>query len=165
MRKILILIISCILFLFLIFPTISSLSLNSDYPIWATGNFSGTWGLREYDFLRDFFDGENGDGMVEFEIGELSGYFAKILSNFYFFQGVFYPYENQSKISNISGLCYGHLIGGRIGNISANIDNYDVELREANYCAYGNFNETCFNWRLMLSSGPTFYMKGDFSSF
>ena len=42
---------------------------------------------------------------------------------------------------------------------------YDVELNEANYGAYGNFNETNFDWRLMLSSGPTFYLRGNFTKF
>lgn len=163
MRKKLILFNVCILLF--IMPNISGISYNSDSPIWASGSFSGKWGLREYDFLRDFFDGENGNGMVEYEIGELSGYYGKIFSNLYIIQGEFYPYDNTSRVSNISGICYGHLLGGRIGNISADIDTYEVELREANYGAYGNFNETCFNWRLMLNTGPTFYLKGEFSKF
>ena len=163
MRKILILSILCI-FLF-IMPNISGLSYNSDSPIWASGTFSGKWGLREYDFFADIFDGDNGNGMVEYEIGELSGFYGKIFSNLYIIQGEFYPNDNQSRISNISGICYGHLLGGRIGDIYVDIDAYDIELGEANYGAYGDFNETGFNWRVMLNTGPTFYLKGEFSKF
>jgi len=163
MRKKLILAGLCVLLF--IMPNISGLSYKSDTPFWASGTFSGKWGLREYDFFADFFDGENGNGMVEYEIGELSGFYGKIFHNLYVIQGEFYPYDNQSRVSNISGLCYGHLLGGRIGDIKVDKDNYDIELNEANYGAYGDFNETCFNWRLMLNSGPTFYLKGDFLKF
>jgi hypothetical protein len=163
MRKKLILI--GLFILLFIMPSISSTSYNSDIPLWAAGTISGKWGLREYDFLTDFFDGDNGNGMVEYEIGEISGFYGMILTKVYVFQAVFYPYNNQSRISNITGLCYGHLLGGRIGDINIDVDLYNIELGEANYGAFGNFNETSFNWRLMLNTGPTFYLKGDFFKF
>jgi hypothetical protein len=146
-------------------PNIPSLSYNSEAPVWAIGTFSGKWGLREYDLLADIFDGKNGSGMVEYELGELSGYYGKILGKVYVIQGIFYPHDNQSRISNITGICYGHLLGGRIGDIKVNMDMYNIELSEANYGAFGDFNETCFNWRLMLKTGPTFYLTGDFLKF
>ena len=163
MRKRLILISLCIFLI--IIPNISSLKLNSDIPMWAKGKFTGTWGLREYDFLADIFDGSDGDGMIEHEIGELSGFYGNIINKVYIIQGVFYPHENHSKTSNITGICYGHLLGGRIGDINVNMDTYEIELYEANYGALGDFNETSFNWRLMLRTGPTFYLKGNFISF
>lgn len=152
-------------FLLSIMPTISSTSYNPDSPLWAVGTFSGKWGLREYDLLTDIFDGVNGNGMIEYEIGEISGHYGKIFGKVYVLQGIFYPYNNQSRISNITGLCYGHLLGGRIGDIDIDIDMYNIELNEANYGAFGDFNETHFNWRLMLKTGPTFYIKGDFYKF
>ena len=140
----------------------SSIAYQSDIPIWATGTISGKWGLREYDILTDFFDGDSGNGMIEYEVGEISGFYGKILSKIYVFQAVFYPYNNHSRISNITGLCYGNLMGGRIGDINIDVEMYNIELSEANYGAFGSFNETSFNWRLMLKTGPTFYLKGDF---
>jgi hypothetical protein len=158
-------ILSCIIIFLFILPSTSALTLKSDTPFWASGTFSGKWGLREYDFLADLFDGDNGNGMIEYEIGEISGYYGKIFGSLYVIQGIFYPHENLSRISNITGICYGRLMGGRIGDIKVDIDSYDFELNEANYGAYGNFNETNFDWRLMLSSGPTFYLRGNFTRF
>ena len=114
-------ILSCIIIFIFILPNASALTLKSDTPFWASGTFSGKWGLREYDFLVDLFDGDNGKGMVEYEIGEISGYYGKIFSSLYVIQGIFYPHENQSRISNITGICYGHLMGGRIGDIKVDI--------------------------------------------
>jgi hypothetical protein len=148
-----------------ILPNISSSSIISDIPLWATGVFSGKWGLREYDLLTDLFDGDNGDGMMEYEIGEISGYYSNIFGKVYILRGCFYSHNNISKISNLTGICYGNLMGGRIGNINVNIDLYNIELSETNYGAIGEFNETSFNWRLMLKTGPTFYIKGDFEKF
>ncbi len=160
MKKKLILIL-LIAFLFFM-PSISSLSIISDIPVWSAGTFSGKWGLREYDYIKDFFDGENGDGMTEHEFGEISGYYGKIFSKIYYIQGFFYPYDNNSKISNISGICYEHFLFGKIGSFSIKFDMYNIESNETNYVGFGEFNETFFNWRLMQNIGPTFYLKGDF---
>ncbi len=151
--------------LIIIMPSLSSTSYNVQAPIWAIGNISGKWGIREYDLLVDILDGDKGNGMVEFEIGEIHGYFGNIFNKIYIFQGIFYPNNNKSNISNITGLCYGHLVGGRIGEINIDLDTYNIELSEANYCGIGEFNETFFNWRLILKTGPTFYIYGDFLKF
>jgi hypothetical protein len=142
-------------------PSITSISYKNEAPIWAIGTISGKWGIREYDLLADIFDGDN-NGMVEFEIGEIHGYYGRIFGKVYIFQGIFYPNSNKSRTSNITGLCYGHLIGGRMGDINIDVDLYNIELSEANYCGIGDFNETFFNWRLLLKSGPTFYINGEF---
>jgi len=84
-------------FLLSIMPTISSTSYNPDSPLWAVGTFSGKWGLREYDLLTDIFDGVNGNGMIEYEIGEIFGHYGKIFGKVYVLQGIFYPYNNQSR--------------------------------------------------------------------
>ena len=148
--------------LLIIMPSFSCISQINEKPIWAIGNMSGRWGIREYDLLTDIIDGDNGNGMTEYEIGEIQGYYGKIFSKLYIFQCIFYPNNNKSRITNISGLCYGNLIGGRIGDINIDENLYDIELKEANYCGIGDFNETFFNWRLILKTGPTFYINGNF---
>ena len=147
----------------LLIPNISALSLSSFNPLWRSGTFYGKWGLREYDILTDLFDGENGNGMMEYEIGNISGYYKKIVKNLYIIQGIFYPYKDQSQISNFSGLCYGNLLFGNIELIKIDIEVYDFEIVESNYVGFGEFNDTSFNWRLMLKTGPTFYLEGSFS--
>ena len=50
--------------LIIIMPSFSSFSYNEEAPIWAIGNISGKWGIREYDLLVDILDGDKGNGMV-----------------------------------------------------------------------------------------------------
>jgi hypothetical protein len=148
--------------LLIIMPSFSCISQINEKPIWAIGSISGRWGIREFDLITNIFDGANGNGMIEHEIGDIQGYYGKIFGKVYIFQGFFYPNYNKSRVTNITGLCYGNIIGGRIGNISIDDNLYDIELREANYCGIGDFNETFFNWRILLKTGPTFYIKGNF---
>ena len=151
-----------VIFLFLM-PNISALSHKSINPLWRSGTLNGKWGLREYDLLTDFFDGEEGNGMMEYEIGNISGYYKKILKNLYIIQGIFYPYNNMSQISNFSGLCYGNLLIGNIEYIKIDMDLYNFEFFESNYVGFGEFNKTSFNWRFMLKTGPTLYLSGNFN--
>ena len=133
-------------------------------PKWADGTFNGTWGLREYNWLVDLLDG-NKTGMVEIELGNVTGHYGKYLKQICIFQGEFYPYCNTSQKSNISGVSLGRILGGRIGDIDVDAEDYNFELEEANYCGIGGINQTGFDWRIMLSHGPTFYIKGTYNSF
>jgi hypothetical protein len=144
-------------------PNITALSHTSIYPIWRSGTFNGSWGLREYDLLTDFFDGEDGNGMMEYKIGNISGNYKKIVRNLYIIKGIFYPSDNRSQISNITGICYGNILIGNIEYINIDNDPYNFEFDESNYVGFGDFNETSFNWRLMLKIGPTFYIRGNFN--
>lgn len=147
----------------ILLPNISALSISSFNSLWRSGTFYGSWGLREYDILTDFFDGENGNGMMEYEIGNISGYYKKIVKNLYIIQGVFYLNNSASQISNFSGLCYGNFLLGSIEFINIDTDLYNFKFSESNYVGFGEFNDTSFNWRLMLNTGPTFYMIGNFN--
>jgi len=144
--------------------TDNKISKSERAPFWADGTFSGKWGLREYDLLVDLLDGKDGNGMFQCEIGNISGYYGKIIGPIYCLSGKIYS-NNDTKISNITGIFMGRLLGGRIGDICLNVGSYDIEINEADYGAFGAFNDTNFDWRIMLISGPTFYMNGTFSKF
>lgn len=174
MKKIIIITITCLLLIAT--PALAGIQERSkistkfknyeedDIPKWADGTFTGTWGLREYNWLKDVLDG-NKTGMVEIEIGNVSGHYGKYLRQIYVLQGEFYSKHNPENKSEISGVSIGRILGGRIGDIDVDEGDYEFELEEADYCGLGGFNETNFDWRIMLRNGPTFYIKGTYNSF
>lgn len=164
------LIITCILLVGV--PTINGLSLVKDTdkisssnscvsstdndPLWADGYINGTWGIREFSLFI---------GMVEFEIGNFSGYYTNMIGPLNRFVGEFYPHWNHSKISEISGLFLGPFIFGKIGDIDIENMTLEIQANETGFGGYGDQNETNFDWRIVSKSGPTFYLKGTFSKF
>ncbi len=127
-----------------------------DTPNWATGEFKGTWGIREYTLLF---------GMVEIEIGNISGYYREHLNFIRVIGGEFYPHYNTSKKSNITGINIGSVIYGNIGDINIENIDYDINQNKSNYVGIGLKNESSFNYRIMGKTGPTMYIKGSFNAF
>ncbi len=136
---------------------LEKVSLNEeDIPIWADGTINGTWGLREF-FLSN---------MIEIPIGNISGYYGKLFGQINIFSGKIYPNWNTSLITNITGIYFGPVLFGGIGDINLTVDDiYNINVNETNYVGIGNKNDTDFNWRIMGISGPTFFIKGDFTQF
>lgn len=133
-----------------------TLSKSQETPSWAEGNLTGTWGIREYSLLL---------GMIEIELGNISGHYKNIFGSIYIFKGVFYPHWNNTETTNITGIYFfNHFIFGQLGDINISDPGYeDIETNETGYSGYGLYNETCFDWRLVSNAGPTFYIKGTFS--
>ena len=98
---------------------------SEDHPLWADGTFNGKWGLREYNILVDALDG-NKTGMVTIEIGNVSGYYGKIIGPIYVLKGTFYPHYNHSRTSNITGLYFWRILSGRLGSINVEAEEYDI---------------------------------------
>jgi hypothetical protein len=146
---------------------VGSLSNRSseDAPMWADGSFNGTWGLREWSFIAELFGAE--DGMVEIEIGNISGYYGNIIGFINGIVGQIYPHYNHSKTVDIGGICLGRILFGEIGEINVtDIESeYSVFVEEANYVGIGALNDTSFDYRIMSYKGPTFYIKGTFTKF
>jgi hypothetical protein len=127
-----------------------------DVPKWAEGELNGTWGLREFILIDT----------VEIPIGDISGYYGKIFGPIYAFSGKVYPFWNSSKTTNISGLFFGPVVFGMIGDMNLSVNTiYDVKTNETNYVGIGEQDESIFDWRIMGRSGPTFYLKGNFKEF
>jgi hypothetical protein len=135
---------------------INNVLKEDNIPRWADGTFTGKWGLREYSLIF---------GMVEFEIGNISGFYGKFIGSIKIFKGKFYPAWNESKIINISGIYAYSVLFGQIGDIDIESNEYDIETNETSYVGIGSQNITDYNWRIMSKTGPTFYIKGVFSKF
>lgn len=131
-------------------------SSTDNAPAWADGYINGTWGIREYILFI---------GMVEIEIGNISGYYTNMVGPLNRFIGEIYTHWDQSKKSEISGLYFGSFIIGQLGDID--IENITLEIKEneTGFGGYGDQNETNFDWRIVSKSGPTYYLKGTFSKF
>ncbi len=149
---------------------------NTDVPLWIDGTFEGKWGLREYDpFLdtfQDLFGEEDDDKLIEFTIGNISGYYREIFNMAYYFKGfAYYTNEtgNETLATTFSGLAIGHIVGGKIGDVNMSVEpedgntDYLLEFSEANYCGIGGYNNTNFDWRIMSFKGPTLFLKGNIS--
>jgi len=128
----------------------------NDIPYWADGYLNGTWGIREYNILL---------GMIEIPIGNISGFYGKVLGPINYFSGQFYPIWNQSKLTNITGFYFSSFILGRIGDIDVTQIEYDIKTNESGYGGFGSYNQTNFNYRIVGKSGPTIFLKGTFSKF
>jgi len=155
----------------LLLPTISAIELpnpknnangnniisnTKGVPVWADGPLNGTWGLREYSILF---------GMIEIPIGNITGHYKNFIGPIKYFKGSFYPYSNHSKITNISGVFFGSVVFGKIGDVDVDQEGYNFESNETNYVGIGSFNETNYDWRIISRTGPAFYIKGDLSIF
>jgi len=133
---------------------LSNKSLNKgDIPNWADGRINGTWGMREFSLLI---------GMVEIEIGNITGYYGNIFGSINYFQGKFSPFFNENIITNITGFSFGSVIFGYIGDVDLETELYKIKTNESNYVGIGGFNESNFDWRIMSWTGPTFFIKGTF---
>jgi hypothetical protein len=128
---------------------------SKETPSWAQGNFTGTWGIREYTLLF---------GTVEIEFGNISGHYKNIFGPISVLKGVFYPHWNTSQKTNITGIYFfEHFIFGQLGDIDIDEPGYELKTNETGYSGYGDYNQTCFDFRLVSKAGPTFYIKGTFS--
>jgi len=127
-----------------------------DAPYWAEGYINGTWGLRELVLFK----------MVEIPIGNISGYYGRIIGLIYAFKGNIYPKWNPSKSTNISAIFFSDFLFGSIGDINLTKDDEPfIETNQTIFVGIGDQNVSCFNWRIMGKTGPTFYLKGNFSKF
>jgi hypothetical protein len=149
-----------------ILPLLKYKSANDqNTPLWADGTFNGTWGLKEYSFIAELFGDK--DGLVEIELGNISGYYSKpfkILPIRYL-KGQIYPHWNHSKIINITAVYLGPYVIGKIGDIDIKEPGYniDVKTNETEFGGIGRHNNTNFNWRIIGPKGPSFYMQGIFN--
>jgi hypothetical protein len=127
-----------------------------DVPRWAEGEINGTWGLREFLLNK----------IVEVPIGNISGYYGKLFGPIYAFSGKIYPFWDSSKTTNISGLFFGPIVFGWIGDMNLTDESiYDIDVNETTYVGIGDQDESIFDWRIMGRTGPTFYLKGNFTEF
>ena len=124
--------------------TVDETTLITDSPPdWATGNFSGTWGISIL-------------GIPTIELGWIEGYFqVGIVGRV---EGVFAEYD-KSETAQIGALVIGYFFLGVVGNETTGNWTYCVGL--------GGFDETSseFYFNLHLFLGPGFYMRGTFSEF
>ena len=111
-------------------------------PDWATGNFSGVWGL-------------NIAGQPLPPAGWLAGYYSNM--GIGRFVGVFAPFNATNVTGYIGGILLGPFMLGIVGNSTTGNKTYFVGL--------GGANTTHFYWRIMGFVGPTFYMYGLYTKF
>ena len=139
------------------FSLLNKISINEeDIPQWAEGEINGTWGLREFLLFNT----------VEIPIGNISGYYGKLIGPIYTFSGKLYPFWDSSKTTNISGLFFGPIVFGWIGDVNLTVESiYDVEVNETTYVGIGDQDASIFDWRIMGRTGPTFFIKGNFTEF
>ena len=157
MKKI-IMVLSCILFL-TILPSAVSISLceknNSiekisadpeEAPNWATGNFTGVWGI---DIL----------GHDIIPIGIVQGYHGRGFHGELKFGRFLIDYTENGKENGtqLEGLFFGPFLLGKSTDMATE--------NSTAFVGIGGYNETHFNWRIMGMSGPTLFMKGTFSNF
>lgn len=143
----------------------NAVSGEDDAPFWAKGNFSGKWGIE-----LDFFGNK-----ADIELGNVSGYYSNTYLGFIggfikygMFSGEFVPYHDDSKATDIFGFYFGPALVGKIGDVEVESLEYTGSCNETWYTGIsrGDYpNETYFDWRIIASEGPTFYMKGTFSAF
>ena len=122
-----------------------------DHPLWAQGEFNGTWA---YDFL--------GVGVPWPALGNISGYYSLgyhwniRLGHFL----VDFSHYNGNNAARLEGWFVGPYLVGKVWKI-------DDESNQIAYVGIGNYNETSseFVWRLMAFRGPTFYMWGNSAKF
>jgi hypothetical protein len=115
---------------------------NETPPDWATGNFSGIWGL-------------NIGGQPLPPAGWLTGYYSDM--GIGRFVGVFAPFNATNVTGYIGGILFGPFMLGIVGNSTTGNMTYFVGL--------GGANTTHFYWRIMGFVGPTFYMYGMYNKF
>lgn len=115
---------------------------NETPPDWATGNFSGVWGL-------------NIAGQPLPPVGWLAGYYSNM--GIGRFVGVFSPFNVTNITGYIGGILLGPFMLGIVGNSTTGNQTYFVGL--------GGANTTHFYWRIMGFVGPTFYMYGIYTKF
>ena len=112
-------------------------------PDWATGNFSGVWGINAF-------------GVPLPAAGWVKGYYADR-----FFARIEGEYGVFTNMTNGTGSFFAIGIGpfllGGINSYATENGTYLTGL--------GGVNETTFYWRINLIIGPTFYMHGNYSKF
>jgi hypothetical protein len=114
-----------------------------DPPSWATGNFSGVWGLDIW-------------GETHIPLGWLYGYYKRTV-HFGYFYAAFADFWSENETNFLQGFLIGPYMLGTLGsNESAN---------ETAFVGLGGYNETHFYWRVMGMEGPTFFMYGVYSKY
>lgn len=115
-----------------------STSANDTPPSWATGNFSGVWGLNVL-------------GQPLPPAGWLVGYYSfnGLVGRF---EGVFDVFNVTNATGAIGGFFLGPFMFGQIANITTG--------NATGFVGIGGANTTHFYWRIMGFVGPTFYMYG-----
>ena len=111
---------------------------NETPPDWATGNFSGIWGLNLL-------------GQPLPPAGWVAGYYSfnGLVGRF---EGVFDVFNETNATGAIGGFFLGWFMFGRIMNVSTG--------NWTGFVGIGGANTTHFYWRIMGIVGPTFYMYG-----
>jgi hypothetical protein len=115
---------------------------NGTPPDWATGNFSGIWGI-------------NVVGQPFPPAGWLAGYYSNM--GIGRFVGVFALFNATNVTGYIGGILLGPFMLGIVGNSTTKNQTFFVGL--------GGANQTHFYWRIMGFVGPTFYMYGIYTPF
>jgi hypothetical protein len=151
MKKILFVIIICLLFVNLSFVSAKSViklsNASEDSPSWAVGNFTGQWGLNFW-------------GHDWIPIGPVNGYYGIGFLNNRLKFGRFLIEFEESDAENkttfqglfISVYLLGKATSTKTGNTTA-------------FVGLGGYNETHFRWRIMGLEGPTLFMNGTFNEF
>jgi len=122
-------------------PYVSSID-NETLPDWATGNFSGVWGVNAF-------------GVPLPPSGWMKGYYSdKFLARI---EGVFAENNATNATSYIKAIALGPFLLGVVGDIETGNGTWITGL--------GGVNETAFYWRLNLIIGPTFYMHGNYTKY
>ena len=153
MKKILAVLGICILLA--IMPTMSAVShqkvdtietqMPTDTPPeWATGNFTGEWGLSVL-------------GVPFVPLGWIEGYYAQsgILGRY---EGYFAEFNVTNATGKIAGFMLGPFMIGGVQDIATGNGTWFVGI--------GGVNETQqFYWRLTGILGPNFYIYGTYTEF
>ena len=121
-----------------------SISTRVDPPNWATGNFSGEWGIGTF-------------GIPTIPMGPVEGYYREGIFTGYI-KGVFSEY-NKAETGQIEAIIFGYYLIGVIQNEATGNGTYIVGL--------GGRNETTseFYYNLHLFVGPGWYMIGTYTKF
>ncbi|HEC81479.1 MAG TPA: hypothetical protein ENI42_03520 [Thermoplasmatales archaeon] len=113
-------------------------------PEWATGNFTGEWGISVF-------------GVPFIALGWVKGFYENtgLVGRM---EGVFAEY-NKSETAKIGGFLVGPFFIGAVGNETTGNWTYAVGL------GVFNVSSSEFYFRLMGLFGPNYYMYGTYSEF
>jgi hypothetical protein len=116
--------------------------LTNDPPDWATGNFSGVWGMNLL-------------GIPLPPAGWVEGYYSDVLVGR--LEGEFAEFNVTNATAYLKAIAFGPFLLGAVGSMETGNGTWITGL--------GGVNETNFYWRINLIIGPTFYMYGNYTRF
>jgi hypothetical protein len=115
---------------------------NETPPEWATGNFTGVWGVTIF-------------GVPLAPSGWITGYYQKIgLGNF---EGVYATFNETNATSFLRGIMLWIFFLGGAGSIQTGNATWVTGI--------GVANETHFYWRINAIIGPSFYIHCRYTKF